>query len=129
MASANARRIARLEARRAAVLPNVVSVRSGETDAEAYARHGRVGPHILVPERCGEDEIEQFEAYAVRLQRELIAAAKSPKKEEGNDNGKQQRGRIRIIERDAGLHAGKRPKGRRICSGVDPRHAIGGDAR
>lgn len=77
-------RIARLEQRRAAVIVHVVQVRFGETDDEAFARHGRVGPCIVVPERATEAELPILEEQWAEQQRRLIADAKAERKEKHN---------------------------------------------
>jgi hypothetical protein len=90
MASALARRIARLEQRHAPVVPAIIEC---DDDLEAAIaghteRYGHA-PAIIVPARCREDELELQEQRWAKLQRELIRAAKSEtkSKEEGNDNG------------------------------------------
>ena len=115
MASALARRIARLEQRRAIVAPAVIEC---DDDLEAaIARHvERYGnsPAIIVPARCREDELEQQEQHWAKLQRELIRAAKSETKlkEEGNDNGHDTRRNTRSHTRS-----------RRILSASSPANA------
>ena len=132
MASANARRIARLEARRAAVVPNVVEVRTGETLGEALARfaerHGRLpSAFIATPTRATDDELSDLEPLWADQQRRLVADARDAtrKLKEGNDDGKCEFG---TDGRDAGIYAGSRSKGRRICSAPNAGHTVGRDA-
>lgn len=106
MASANARRIARLEARRAAVVPNVVEVGTGETDERAIARfvarHGRVPAScIVLPARATDDELPMLESMWADQQRRLVADARTEtRKLKEEPNGR--RNAQRVISRNAG---------------------------
>lgn len=106
MASALARRIARLEQGRAAVVPNVFEVAIGETDEQAIerfvARYGRApSSYIVVPARATDDELADLEPMWAEQQRRLVADARAATrnlKEEPNGR----RNRQRIISRNPG---------------------------
>lgn len=115
MASAIARRVARLEAPKLPkrVVPHVVRVADGETKAEAYARHsaawGRIPTghrFLVIPARVSGDEAaEAFDRDFYDQQTRLIADAKSERPKEGNDN-----------EHYTGRHAQPGTAKRRICA-------------
>jgi hypothetical protein len=90
MVSAIERRIARLEQRHAAVLPNVIETIGNEDDKGAVerfiAKHGRTpSAYIVVPARATEAELPTCEIAWAEMQRRLIADAKSERKEHDHD--------------------------------------------
>jgi len=103
-------RLAKLEQRRAAGVPNVLEVRFGETDDEALARfiarHGSAAAScIVVPERCGEDDLEQQEQHWAELQRELIAQARAERRKEDHDHTEHRASERPAGRRNASAHA------------------------
>lgn len=106
MASAIARRIARLEQGRAIAVPNVVEVATGETDEQAIgrfvARHGRAPALcIVLPARATDDELADLEPMWAEQQRRLVADARTgTRKLKEEPNGR--RNRQRIISRNPG---------------------------
>lgn len=106
MASAIARRIARLEQGRIVAVPNVVEVATGETDDEAFARfiakHRRApSVCIVIPARATDDELADLEPMWAEQQRRLVADARTEtRKLKEEPNGR--RNRQRIISRNPG---------------------------
>ncbi|MFB0874252.1 MULTISPECIES: hypothetical protein [unclassified Sphingobium] len=106
MASAIARRIARLEQGRAAIVPHVIEVATGETDEQAIgrfvARHGRAPAScIVLPARATDDELADLEPLWAEQQRRLVADARTEtRKLKEAPNGR--RNAQRIISRNPG---------------------------
>ena len=116
MASALARRIARLEQGRAIAVPNVVEVGSDETDEQAIerfvARYGRAPSScIVVPARATDDELADLEPMWADQQRRLVADARTQTRKLKEEGNVKRNARIRTIRNAGsgdGLHSGHR---------------------
>lgn len=91
------RRLQQFEALYAPVVPNVIEC-DDEDLKSAIARHveryGRAPPsYVVVPTRCNEAELPELEIQWAELQRNLIEAAKSERKEYDNEHGTEHRTR------------------------------------
>lgn len=129
MASAIARRIARLEQGRAAIIPHVIEVASGETDEQAIerfiARQGRAPSScIVVPARATDDELADLEPMWAEQQRRLVADARTETRRLKEDPNGPRNARIRTI-RNAGSGDGLR-SGHRTPDAIN---GVGGQRR